>query len=433
VPLDCPSCQGKLTELARCSQCGIAVRVGDYAIERLVSQHGHSRLYLARSSAGSAVALKELLFALVPGTPQLDAFEREARTLRRIEHPQVPRFLDSLRVGSGVDTRLYLVQEFVAGVSLADAFRRPRLSEAQLVDTARQVLGVLDYLHGRSPPIIHRDLKPANIIEDVSSKLWVVDFGAARDLPRGETHGATLVGTMGYMPPEQLGGTVDATSDLFALGATLLHGVSGKAPDELAQDPLSLAVPKGVALSSHRRRFLARLIAPKRRDRYQSAAEALRALDHPKHRRLSILAVPIIAAVALSALGAAVLRGHAPAQQTGVLDSSIEREAFAGLKGLFVAELAYYAEYNRYSSDLRRLGFTPDPWCADGARRTIPPVEGTNRAAGCHFVYQAQVEGVAPEERFVVTATGAADPATGRSYRVVSDGPDRGIPRRVAP
>jgi len=255
------------------------MRPGGYLVRSLVAQTPHSRLYRADAPDGRAVALKELTFSLVPGATEVDAFEREAGLLRELDHPRIPRFIASFQEGRGVGTRLYLAQEFVDGDSLADVLKRRKFTETESKDVARQVLRILVDLHGRVPTLIHRDVKPANVIRRPDGSLVLVDFGAARTLANESTHRATLVGTYGYMPPEQLGGTVDATSDLYALGATLVHLVSGKSPADLASHDLALDVPSVVKASPDFVAWLSKMVARKRADRFPSASEALDALD----------------------------------------------------------------------------------------------------------------------------------------------------------
>ena len=112
---------------------------------------------------------------------------------------------------------------------------------------------------------MHRDVKPANVLRRPDGTLALVDFGAARAV-EGVTHGATLVGTFGYMPPEQLGGTVDATADLYALGATLVHLVGRKAPEDILGPDLELRLDH-LNVSPGFRAFLSRLTARKRTSR----------------------------------------------------------------------------------------------------------------------------------------------------------------------
>jgi len=221
----CPGCSRRGDE-RRCAFCGVTRNAGGYLVDRVLAQGPHGRVYRAQAPDGEIVALKELQFAQVPGAAQIDAFEREAATLKTLHHPRIPRFVASFAEGEGVQLRLYLAAEFIEGEPLSTRIARGPFSEAMLSDVARQVLGVLVYLHKLG--VLHRDIKPDNLIVRPGGEIVLVDFGSARRLSGSRTYGSTLVGTFGYMPTEQLGGTVDATSDLYALGATLLHAATGK-------------------------------------------------------------------------------------------------------------------------------------------------------------------------------------------------------------
>lgn len=274
----CVSC-GKRGAESRCEQCGVAKAPGGYLIERVVAETTHARLYQARAPDDSKVAVKELLFALVPDAQAIESFERESALLRTLDHPQIPNFIDSFREGEGTGVRLYLVQEFVDGLSLAARIDQERLSESQAIRIARDILRILSYLHGLSPRVIHRDVKPANIIQRPNGTLVLVDFDAARDLERSVTHRATVVGTFGYMPPEQLGGTVDVTADLYALGATLVHVLSRRPPSELFVAGEGFNLRDHINASEGFIAWLEKLCAVNRADRYQSAQDALRELE----------------------------------------------------------------------------------------------------------------------------------------------------------
>ncbi|MBU8897449.1 serine/threonine protein kinase [Corallococcus sp. M34] len=273
----CVAC-GAVREALRCGHCGAADAPGGYCVQRVLSQSAHGRVYLALDASGRRVALKELLFALVPGPEQLDAFEREAAVLRSLSHPDIPRFLASFQEGTGVGTRLYLAQEYLEGESLLQRLEREPLREDEAWSLAEQVLETLDSLHQRRPALLHRDVKPANLILRPGGRVALVDFGSARHLAREVTHGSTLVGTFGYMPPEQLGGTVEPSSDLYALGATLVHALSGRSPADLLDERLRLAFDADVRVSASLRTFLHTLVAPRRSERFGSAATALERL-----------------------------------------------------------------------------------------------------------------------------------------------------------
>lgn len=293
-------------------RCGAAAMPGGYRVLRLLSQSPHGRLYVAQAPGGGQVALKELIFSLVPEARQLEAFEREARLLRQVSHPRIPRFVDSFQEGSGVHTRLYLAQELIQGTSLLELLRKRRLREEEAFEVARQVLDVLRYLHELSPRIVHRDVKPANLVRREDGAVFLVDFGAARDLFGSGTAGATMVGTFGYMPPEQLGGTLDETCDLYALGASLLHLLSGRTPEEMLASDLSLDVAAHAFVSPRMERFLLHLIARDPASRFRSALDAQLALESssgdnqpvPLWRRaaVAVLALGAVAGVAVWAL-----------------------------------------------------------------------------------------------------------------------------------
>jgi TonB family protein len=310
----CAGCQRVLLE-ARCPYCGVVGEAGDYQVQALLVQNAHGRMYLARDAAGQAVALKELAFVQPPHPDAVAAFEREARLLRQLSHPRIPRFLASFSRGEGVHTRLYLAQEYVEGESLDKRLASHQFSEDEARAVAEQVLAILEYLQSLAPMVFHRDIKPANLIRRGDGQIALVDFGAARDL--GPTVGATLVGTFGYMPVEQLGGVVNATTDLYALGATICQLVSRREPWSFLEDPAALT---RLNLSPPFRAFLARLTARRPADRYPNAATAaaaLRALARPRWRpRLPALPRPRVAMAMASgfavALGGALFLGGLP-------------------------------------------------------------------------------------------------------------------------
>jgi serine/threonine protein kinase len=274
----CIACS-KPVNADRCGWCGVALAAGGFTVEHVLAQGAQGRVYRARDDEGCAVALKELLFAAVPDTAQIDAFEREAATLKTLTHPAIPRFIRSFSEGNGVNLRLYLASELIEGESLASRIRRAPLSESELLTLARQALAVLAYLHDRSPPVIHRDIKPDNLLIKPDGKLVLVDFGSARRISGPRTYTSTLVGTFGYMPLEQLGGTVDRTSDLYALGATLLHAATGKPPSELLADEYGLRIP--IEVPARLRPVIERMVRVRPEQRFANAEQVLKALEDP--------------------------------------------------------------------------------------------------------------------------------------------------------
>lgn len=290
----------------RCGHCGAAARAGPYRVLKVLSRSQHGAMYLAEDDAGAKVALKELVFSLVPTTQELDAFTRETQLLQALSHLRIPKFLKSFTVGQGVSTRLYLAQQYLTGQSLMDRLATEHFDEAAVLVLARQALDVLSYLHGRSPVVIHRDVKPDNFILGADGSLSLVDFGAARSVNAAGTHRATLVGTFGYMAPEQLGGTVDSRSDLYGLGATLVHLLTRTPPERLLGPGMSLDFQRHVNVSVKTERFLARLVATRPGQRFASAADALAYLDG---RATSTPPSPSRGLLGLGAVGVALLLG----------------------------------------------------------------------------------------------------------------------------
>jgi serine/threonine-protein kinase len=175
-------------------------------------------------------ALKELLQN--GGTPQERDeaetwFRREGETLMSLQHPAIPLVHDTFSDGQ----RHYLVMDLVEGRSLEQVVHdegRPGLDEARVVAWAEQVLEVLSYLHSRTDPLIFRDLKPANLMLTPRGEIRLIDFGIARVFTQ-QAHG-TAIGTPGYAPPEQYQGLAEPASDLYALGATMHHLLTGRDP-----------------------------------------------------------------------------------------------------------------------------------------------------------------------------------------------------------
>ncbi|HZR10589.1 MAG TPA: protein kinase [Myxococcales bacterium] len=328
---ECAGCGRPVSE-PRCGFCGVARAPRGYAVEKVLAQGPHGRVYRARSPSGSVVALKELQFANVPGAQQIDAFEREAAMLKTLHHPRIPHYVDSFKDGEGVQLRLYLAAEFIEGESLSARISRAPFSAAELRDLAGQVLQVLAYLHALG--VLHRDIKPDNLIVRPGGEVVLVDFGSARQLTSDSTYGSTLVGTFGYMPTEQLGGTVDASSDLYALGATLLHAASGKPPSDLLSGDMVLTVPAGLPL----RELIVRLVQPRRERRLHSAAAALAMLQDPRPQLRVRPRFALLAASALCITLLSFVRGPAPAAEPSVAVSGLPRSASAAQRWYAVAK-----------------------------------------------------------------------------------------------
>ncbi len=206
---------------------------GRYAIERLLGGGGMGMVYLARDQrlANRPCAIKEMVDHFIDQAQRIEAneyFAREADTLAQLKHQAIPAITDRFELAN----RHYLVMEYVEGRNLEEelAARGEPLPEGLVIDIARQLCDVLAYLHGLVPPIIYRDMKPSNVMLNPNGRVVLVDFGIAR-LFKAARKG-TMIGTLGFAPPEQYQGLVDPRSDIYSLGATLHYVLTGRDPEK---------------------------------------------------------------------------------------------------------------------------------------------------------------------------------------------------------
>ncbi|HEY0380542.1 MAG TPA: ankyrin repeat domain-containing protein [Pyrinomonadaceae bacterium] len=207
-----------------------AILQGRYRIVRPLGRGGMGAVYEAADMRLSRnVALKE---TLVQTDELRRAFEREARLLANLRHPALPKVLDHFDEGAG----LFLVMEYIPGDDLGRRLEREgrAFPPAEVLRWADQLLDALEYLHGLDPPVLHRDIKPANLKLISRNHIVLLDFGLAKGSAGQMTRAGTesLLGySPNYSPLEQMQGTgTDARSDLYSLGATLYHLLTGERP-----------------------------------------------------------------------------------------------------------------------------------------------------------------------------------------------------------
>ena len=231
------------------------------------------------------VVVKLLTFSDDFEWDDLKLFEREAQTLKALSHPAIPRYLDYLELKAEKGKGFALVQTYVAGKSLEEYLQVGRtFAESDVKEIAKALLQILAYLHSRQPPVVHRDIKPSNILlADRSAhsvgQVYLVDFGSVQTLAATRGGTITVVGTYGYMPPEQFGDRAVPASDLYSLGATLIAVVTGKHPADLPQKDGRIQFEHIANISPTFADWLKWMTEPCLERRLKSASFALQALE----------------------------------------------------------------------------------------------------------------------------------------------------------
>ncbi len=265
-----------------------------YRILHPLGQGGSGITYEAEEIATQQrVALKIISLRGMQDWKQLKLFEWDVQVLSSLEHPAIPKYLDYFQIDSDRDRSCYIAQALAPGKSLAALVEEGwQTTESEVKRIAREILNALIYLHSLTPPIVHQDLKPQNIIRGEDGRISLVDFGVVQAIARNaKTHGSTVivVGTDGYVAPEQFRGQAYGATDLYGLGATLLFLLTHCHPGDLPQEHLKLAFRDHLQLKIKPRfsDWLDQMIAPLLEDRFSRASEALNALDHaPLHSAL---------------------------------------------------------------------------------------------------------------------------------------------------
>ena len=253
---------------------------GKYKILNKVGQGGMSVVYLAMNEkANKQWAVKEVR---KDGVKDFEVVKQglvaETDILKKLSHPNLPSIIDVI----DTEDSFIIIMDYIQGNSLNKALEEfGAQPQENVIEWAKQLCDVLGYLHTRTPPIIYRDMKPANVMLKPDGNVTLIDFGTAREFKEKNLADTTCLGTVGYAAPEQFGGMgqTDARTDIYCLGATLYHLVTGMNPCEPPYEirPIRQINP---ALSSGLERIIMKCTQRDPNDRYQSAAELMYALEH---------------------------------------------------------------------------------------------------------------------------------------------------------
>lgn len=270
-----------------------------YYLISVLGVGGFGQTYLAqdRLAADASCVVKQ--FKPIKTDPQFltiarRLFDTEIATLKRLgQHPQIPTFLDFFEESG----EFYLVQEFIDGRSLSeDCTPGRRLTEATAIDLLRDVLEILDFVH--SQQVIHRDIKPSNLIRrQQDGRVVLIDFGAVKQInsqlvSQEEQKFTVGIGTQGYTPSEQLAGQPRYCSDLYALGMTVIQGLTGTQPTQILLDAETGDPLWQSPISRDLRSILDKMVRYHFSQRYQSAQEVLQALNHLSDAPLNSTIIP---------------------------------------------------------------------------------------------------------------------------------------------
>ncbi|MBE9229461.1 protein kinase [Phormidium sp. LEGE 05292] len=269
-----------------CIHCGQPLRVErqirQYQVLQTLGQGGMGTTYLAwvpqipGKKAGGLLVLKEMNADMAEIAKAQELFEREARTLKNLNHPGIPQFYDFF-VEAG---KKYLAMELIHGQDLEKrVYNTGPVLPNQAIDWMIQTCKVLDYIHEQDPPLIHRDIKPANLlVRSRDNQIVVLDFGAVKEIgtPLG-----TRIGAEGFSAPEQDRGQPVTQSDIYAVGATLIFLLTGESPRKYYQQQGRIyyfSLENVPTITPKVRRVIEKATQPHLRERYQSAQELAIAL-----------------------------------------------------------------------------------------------------------------------------------------------------------
>lgn len=253
---------------------------GKYKVLRVVGQGGMSVVYQAVNEKANKIwAIKEVR---KDGVQNFEVVKQnlivETELLKRFNHPNLPSIIDV------IDTQdaFLIVMDYIEGNSLSKALEESGAQDQEdVVEWSKQLCDVLGYLHSRKPPIIYRDMKPANVMLKPDGNISLIDFGTAREFKSSSVEDTTCLGTQGYAAPEQYGGhgQTDARTDIYCLGATMYHLVTGHNPSMPPYEmyPIRQWNP---ALSSGLEQIIIKCTQRNPEDRYQNCAELMYDLEH---------------------------------------------------------------------------------------------------------------------------------------------------------
>ena len=252
-----------------------------YEILKRIGKGGMSEVYLAMDrNLNKQWAVKEIKKKAHDKNNEvvIQSAIAEANMMKKLDHPCLPRIVDI------IDRKnvIYVVMDYIEGEPLSKILEKYGAQPQEtVIEWAKELAGVLEYLHMQDPPIIYRDMKPANVMLQPNGHIKLIDFGIAREYKEQNVEDTVSLGTKGYAAPEQFGGKgqTDPRTDIYCLGVTLYHLVTGQNPCEPPYElyPIRHWKPE---LSAGLESIILKCTQMNPQDRYSSCAELLYALQH---------------------------------------------------------------------------------------------------------------------------------------------------------
>lgn len=293
-----------------------------YKILNKIGQGGMSVVYLAMNErANKQWAIKEIRKdAAAASEINMASIRTETEMLKNLSHPNLPSIIDII----DYEDSILIVMDYIEGNTLKKAVDEfGPLNQEDVIQWAKQLCDVLGYLHSQNPPIIYRDLKPGNIMLKPDGTIVLIDFGTAREYKKDNVNAddTTCLGTRGYAAPEQFGGRgqTDARTDIYCLGTTIYHLVTGKNPSEPPYEIRNIRY-WNEALSKGLEQIVAKCTQLDPEKRYQNCNEVMYALEHydeldeayRSKEKIKLAIFSVVAAIAIgTGIGSAVSYVHA--------------------------------------------------------------------------------------------------------------------------
>ena len=262
--------------------------LGHYHDLSYIGSGSQAKMLKALNSEGKPVAVKVFDLKKADNWKKIELFEREIDIIKKLHIQGIPSYIETIRTNDYI----YLVEEYIDALSLEKQLDRGRIFNVdECIKIFERIAEILQDLGASKPPVVHRDIKPANILVDKHYNVYLVDFGVVNN-NNAATFSMTFAGTAGYVAPEQLYGKATVTSDIFSLGATMLHLLTGVSPCDMKLKGISPDVDRYMPASvpSWMPQLIKRMMAVKPSQRPQSGGELIDLIKKARKGKLPVLA-----------------------------------------------------------------------------------------------------------------------------------------------